>query len=114
MIPSGARAEHAIAQSAVETEPFKEQHAILSELDAEWARRLAAAEAAARTHGRDDVAEYLALRATNDLARATGCDWLLATASALAGEANRAGASIVFTQTDAHRFRAGHSTMVVR
>ena len=86
----------------------------MSELDAEWARRLAAAEAAARARGREDLAEYLALRATNDLARATGCDWLLATASALAGAANRAGASIVVTQTDAHRFRVGHSTMVGR
>ena len=86
----------------------------MSELDAEWAQRLAAAETAARARGRGDVAEYLALRATNDLARGVGCDWLLETTAALAGEANRAGASITSTQEDAHRFRVGHSTMVGR
>jgi hypothetical protein len=83
-------------------------------LDAEWARRVAAAEQRARAEGRGDVAEYLALRAANDLARGTGCDWLLETTAALAGEANRAGARIAFTQADAHRFRVGHSTMVGR
>ena len=75
---------------------------------------MAAAEAAARARGRSDVADYLALRATNDLARGIGCDWLLETASALAGEANRAGAAIALMQEDAHRFRVGHSTMVGR
>ena len=75
---------------------------------------MAAAEAAARARGRGDVADYLALRATNDLARGIGCDSLLETTSALAGEANRAGARITLAQEDAHRFRVGHSTMVGR
>ncbi len=86
----------------------------MSELDAEWARRVAVAEQTARAQGRGDVADYLALRATNDLARSIGCEWLLATFNNLAAEANRAGADIVSTQTDAHRFHVGHSTMVGR
>lgn len=60
------------------------------------------------------MAEYLILRATNDLARGVGCDWLFATFNAFAAEANRAGASISIAQEDAHRFRVGMSTMVGR
>jgi hypothetical protein len=84
----------------------------LSELEAEWARRLAEAEQSARTSGRTDVADYLALRALNDLARNTGIEWLLAAFTAQAGEANREGAGIRFANTEAHRFRVGASTMV--
>ncbi len=86
----------------------------MSELDAEWARRVAVAEQTARAQGRGDVADYLALRAANDLARGVGCEWLLATFNNLADEANRAGAAITITQEDAHRFHIGHSTMVGR
>jgi hypothetical protein len=86
----------------------------LSELEAEWARRLAEAEQSARASGRGDVADYLALRALNDMARNTGIEWLLATFTAHAGEANRAGAGIRLANTDAHRFRVGASTMVGR
>ena len=75
---------------------------------------MAAAAQRARAEGRGDVAEYLALRAANDLARGIGCDWLLETAAAQAGAANRAGANITITQEDGHRFRVGHSTMVGR
>ncbi|HEV2799699.1 MAG TPA: hypothetical protein VGW12_04335 [Pyrinomonadaceae bacterium] len=86
----------------------------MSELEAEWARRLAEARERARASGRSDVADYLALRALNDMARNTGVEWLLATFAAHAGEANRACASLVIANTDAHRFRVGNSTMVGR
>lgn len=86
----------------------------MSELDKEWARRVAEAEQRARAAGRGDVAAYLALRASNDMARTVGIEWLLETFTALAGEANRAGASINLTQQDAHRFHVGNSTMVGR
>ena len=87
----------------------------MSELEAEWARRLAEAEARARTSGRSDVADYLALRALNDMARSVGIEWLLAVFTAHAGEANRASnAGIIVAQADAHRFRVGNSTMVGR
>jgi hypothetical protein len=86
----------------------------LSELEAEWARRLAEAEARARNVGRSDVADYLALRALNDVARNVGIEWLLAAFNAHAGELNRTvtGASVLLTHADAHRFRVGNSTMV--
>ena len=84
----------------------------MSELETEWARRLAEAEQRARASGRSDVADYLVLRALNDEARNLGIEWLLAAFIAHAGEANRAGAGIGLAQTDAHRFRVGTSTMV--
>jgi hypothetical protein len=84
----------------------------VSELDEAWARAVAEAERRARNAGRNDVAEYLALRASNDLARNAGIDWLISTLSTLAGEANRAGAAIQLARTDAHRFAVGSATMV--
>ncbi|MCA1592967.1 MAG: hypothetical protein LC754_10015 [Acidobacteria bacterium] len=82
----------------------------MSEFDAEYERLVA--EARGRTRGRNDVLDYLDLRATNDALRTGGVEWLLQTFTALAGEANRAGACLTFTRADAHRFRVGNSTMV--
>lgn len=84
----------------------------MSELDEAWALALAEAERRARASGRSDVADYIALRATNDHARTTAIEWLGATFSMHAGAANRAGASVTITRTDVHRFRVGNSTMV--
>ncbi len=84
----------------------------MSELDEQWAIAMAEAERRASASGREDVAEYLSLRNANDLARSTAIEWLLATFQTLAGEANRAGASIQITQVDAHRFATGSATMV--
>ncbi|HYP01101.1 MAG TPA: hypothetical protein VER76_12995 [Pyrinomonadaceae bacterium] len=86
----------------------------MSELEAEWARRLAEAEERAHASGRSDVADYLALRALNDVARNVGIEWLITAFTAHAGEANRAGASVELAHTEAHRFRVGNSTMVGR
>jgi hypothetical protein len=84
----------------------------VSELDEEWARAMAEAENRARAAGRGDIAEYLRLRASNDLARKAGSDWLFATFTNIAGEFNRAGASVQIERVDAHRFRMGNTTMV--
>jgi hypothetical protein len=84
----------------------------MSELDEAWAAVLAEAEQRARSAGRNELAEYLSLRNSNDLLRKAGVDWLLSSFTALAGEANRVGASIQISHTDAHRFRTGMSTMV--
>jgi hypothetical protein len=86
----------------------------MSELDEAWAVALAEAEQRARIAGRGDVAEYLALRNSNDLLRTAGIDWLMTTFVTLAGDANRTGASIQVANSDGHRFRAGTSTMVGR
>lgn len=84
----------------------------MSELDEAWAVALAEAERRARVAGRGDIAEYIALRASNDLIRTTALDWLLKTLTTLAGEANRAGASISIENDAAHRFAVGNATMV--
>ena len=86
----------------------------VSELDEAWALALAEAEARARVAGRSDLAQYLALRNSNDLLRKTGIDWLMQTFTELAGKANRAGAPIQIASADAHRFRVGTATMVGR
>jgi hypothetical protein len=84
----------------------------VSELDEAWELAIAEAERRARDVGRGDVADYLMLRASNDLARRAGVDWLTSVFMSVAGEANRAGASITIEQQDAHRFKVGNSTMV--
>lgn len=86
----------------------------MSELDEAWAAALAEAEQKARLAGRRDVSDYLALRNSNDLLRTAGIDWLLASFTNLAGDANRAGASIQLSRNDSHRFHVGNSTMVGR
>ena len=84
----------------------------MSELDEAWAAALSEAEHRARLAGREDVVEYLSLRNSNDLLRKAGVDWLIAGFTTLAGDANRAGASIQISKKDGHRFPIGSSTMV--
>ena len=84
----------------------------MSELDEAWAAALSEAERRARLAGRADVAEYLSLKNSNDLLRKAGIDWLLTEFTVLAGEANRAGASIQIGRQEGHRFPTGTSTMV--
>jgi hypothetical protein len=84
----------------------------MSELDEAWAAVLSEAERRARLAGRSDIADYLFLRNSNDLLRMAGVDWLLAEFTALAAQANRAGASIQISKEQGHRFKIGSSTMV--
>ena len=84
----------------------------MSELDEAWAAALSEAERRARLAGRGEVAEYLSLKNSNDLLRTAGVDWLMTEFTVLAGEANRAGASIQIARQEGHRFPTGTSTMV--
>ena len=86
----------------------------MSELDEAWALALAEAEKRARAAGHSELAEYLSLKNSNDLLRTSGIEWLVSTFTVLAGEANRAGASLQIASLDTHRFRIGNSTMVGR
>jgi len=52
--------------------------------------RWAEAKQRARGAGREDIGRYLDLRTKNDLLRRTAINWLTATFTSLAGEANRA------------------------
>ena len=84
----------------------------MGELDEAWAAALSEAEQRARLAGRKDIAEYLSLKNSNDLLRQAGVNWLITGFTALAGDANRAGASIQISQKQGHRFPIGTSTMV--
>ena len=84
----------------------------MSELEEAWEVALAEAKQRARGAGRADIARYLDLRAKNDLLRHTAIDWLAATLTSLAGEANRKGAGIQIERRDSHSFRRGSATMV--
>jgi hypothetical protein len=84
----------------------------MGELDEAWALALSDAERKARLAGRGELADYLSLKNSNDLLRKAGVDWLLAEFTVLAGEANRAGASIQISTQEGHRFPTGNSTMV--
>ena len=86
----------------------------MSELEEAWALALAEAESRARALGRADIGEYIALRSTNDLKRKIGAEWLVHAFTNAAAKANRAGASIQISNTDGHRFKVGHSTMMGR
>jgi hypothetical protein len=83
----------------------------MSELDEAWAVGIAEAEARARATGRADIAEYLALRSSNDLIRKIASDWLLGLFAASAGQANRKGAAIQISTDDGHYFKVGNATM---
>ena len=72
------------------------------------------AKARARDRGRADIAEYLALRSSNDLIRKIAGEWLTTMFVVAAGEANRAGAAIQISTNDAHRFKVGNAGMVGR
>ena len=84
----------------------------MSELEEAWATGLAEAEVRARAQGRTDLAEYIALRSSNDLIRRIAGDWLLNLFTTLAGEANRAGAAIQITTEETHRFKIDGASMV--
>src|SRR5687767_6521946 len=84
----------------------------MSELDEAWAAALREAEQKARFAGRNDVAEYLSLKNSNDLLRKAGIDWLLTTFRVIAGDANRSGSSIKIANVTGHRFKVANSTMV--
>ena len=80
--------------------------------DEEYERILAEARERAQGGRRNDVLEYLNLKAANDAVRARSVAWLLEVFMAAAGELNRAGAGVALMRTDAHRFRVGNSSMV--
>jgi hypothetical protein len=84
----------------------------MSELEEAWELALAEAVRRARGAGRADIARYLDLRTRNDLLRRAAADWLTATLTSLAADANRKGAAIQIEQQDKHSFHRGSATMV--
>lgn len=84
----------------------------MSGFDEDYERKMYEARERARGGGRNDVLEYLDLKAANDEARTRAIEWLFELFTAAAGELNRAGAGLTLARTESHRFRVGNSTMV--
>ena len=76
----------------------------MSELDQLWSQMLDEAMAAARASGRHDVADYLDLKARNDVLRNAGVRWLFESLIGIAGEVTRQNAAIIIDREDPHNF----------
>lgn len=80
--------------------------------DEDYEQRMREARERARGGDRNEVLDYLDLKAANDAERTRAVEWLLESFTAAAGELNREGAGLTLARTDAYRFRVGNSTMV--
>lgn len=69
-----------------------------------WSQMLAEARENARASARHDVADYLDLKATNDLVRRTGVAWLFETLITMVAAANRSNVAVAIERTDPHSF----------
>lgn len=76
----------------------------MNELDEIWSKMLSQAMENAKASGRDDLAAYLNLKATNDAVRQVGVRWLFETMIEAAGDANRTNMTISIERNDPHRF----------
>lgn len=83
----------------------------MDDLEKIWTNQLNEARAKAQTTGREDVADYLALRATNDMIRQTSVRWLFESLIEIAAEANRTGANVQIETENQHRFQQGNSSL---
>ena len=84
----------------------------MDELNNVWAKMMEEAILSAKSSGRTDIAEYLALKAANDSVRSIGCRWLFDSFIELSDEVNRQGIKLDVETENPHRFSVGHSTMV--
>lgn len=83
----------------------------MNELDEIWSKMLSKALENAKASGRHDVADYLALKATNDAIRKASTTWLFDTMLEIAGEANRNNSSISIERQEPHNFSWNGSNM---
>jgi hypothetical protein len=82
------------------------------ELEKAWPQMLdEAAEKAAET-GRNELAAYLRLKATNDAVRTIAVGWLIDSFVELAGEAMRGRPNLLVEREEPHSFKRGNSRMV--
>lgn len=84
----------------------------MDELEEIWARKIRDALEKARREGRDDVAEYLALKAENDALRSVGVKWLFDASLEIASFANRNHSNITMENESPHRFSMENSSLV--
>ncbi|MGI8640785.1 MAG: hypothetical protein ACR2MG_12675 [Pyrinomonadaceae bacterium] len=84
----------------------------MNELDEVWAQKLNEAINQAHSDGRSDVADYLALKASNDALRSTGVKWLFDALLEIASFANRNNSSITIENDNPHQFTFGNANLV--
>jgi len=84
----------------------------MTELDQVWYEILGDAYKNAAASGRNSVADYLRLKATNDSIRTVGVKWLFDTFVELAGHAVRQHAALAMERQEPHNFKHGNSNMV--
>lgn len=84
----------------------------MNELDEVWSQMMNKAIAEARAGGRHDVAEYLALKATNDLIRSTSVKWLFDSMLEIAARHNRIIANVQIENENPHNFAFNRANMV--
>lgn len=84
----------------------------MNELDEIWAQKLNEARIKAQADGRGDVADYLALKAMNDMIRQTSVKWLFDSIIEIASFENRNGTSITIENENSHQFAFGNANLV--
>lgn len=82
----------------------------MNELEEVWTQMMNQAIANARDSGRHDVAEYLTLKATNDLIRSTSVKWLFDSMAEIATQ-NRL-ANVAVENVNPHNFTFNKANMV--
>lgn len=83
----------------------------MNELDEAWSQILAAAIQDAKASGRGDVADYLALKQSNDLIRQASVDWLFDSLIEIAADASIQQPAIIIEREEPHEFPFQNSTM---
>jgi hypothetical protein len=83
----------------------------MNELDEAWAEMIASAIQNAKATGRSGVADFLALKQSNDLIRQTSIDWLFSSFIEIAGEANRRHPSLTIEREEPHEFSFQNAKM---
>lgn len=86
---------------------------MMNELNEFWANSIDEAIQKARAQGRQDVADYLSLKATNDEIRAASCRWLFESLLEIAHAAMREkGLNLKIENENPYRFEMNKATMV--
>jgi len=83
----------------------------MNELDEAWSQMLAGAIENARASGRGDVADFLALKQSNDALRQTAVDWLFNSFVEIASEANRRNEFVIIEREEPHEFPFNNAKM---
>ena len=84
----------------------------MNELEAVWSQMLAKAAEAARASGNGHIADYLNLKASNDLLRTAASIWLFEAFIELAAEAGRNNPYLTIEREDPHNFAYRGGNMV--